>query len=45
MEKQKQDEQRGATHGARVEIETDTFQIPTNIKELEREKIGDESRL
>ena len=38
MEKQKKDEKRGATYGAGVAIESDTFQIPAAIKAVEKKK-------
>ena len=43
MEKQIIDEARGATYRAWAAIESDPFQIPAIIKEIERKKIGDES--
>ena len=45
MEKQIIDEARGATYRAWAAIESDPFQIPAIIKEIERKKMGDESRL
>ena len=42
---EKIDEARGDTNRIGVAIETDIFQIPTTIKEIEKTKIGDESRL
>ena len=39
MEKQKIDKARGASYGARVAIESDTFQIPAAIKEIESKKL------
>ena len=38
MEEQKIDEARGATYGAAVAIESDTFQISAAIKEIETKK-------
>ena len=38
MAKQRIDEKRGATYGAGVAIESDTFQIPPLIKETEAKK-------
>ena len=45
MEKQKIDKARGASYGARVAIESDTFQIPAAIKEIESKKIEIECTL
>ena len=38
MAKQRIDDARGATYGAGVVIESDTFQIPPLIKEIEAKK-------
>ena len=39
MESPKNDAVRGITYEARIAIETDIFQIPTTIKEIERKTI------
>ena len=38
MENKINDTARGATYGAGIAIETDTFQIPTTIKGIEMKK-------
>ena len=39
LEKQKQDEKRGATYGVGITFDDETFTIPKSIKEIERKKL------
>ena len=45
LEKQKQDEKRGTTYGARIAFDDETFTLPEIIKEIQNLKIKTKNRM